>query len=81
MAYKKHKSTLNNLDKTILQMEDVQNKIRSNRDKKGKPPQFFKLNVDAARAFDSILRHKVINILKEKGVNNQLVNAIGNTLR
>lgn len=44
-------------------------------------PEYFKLNIDAAKAFDSVLRHKVINILNDKGVDNQLTNAIANTLR
>ena len=45
-----------------------------------KRPQFFKLNVDAAKAFDSVLRHRVIEILEHKKVTQQLINAIANTL-
>ena len=43
-------------------------------------PDFFKINLDASRAFDSLLRHKVIEILEKKKVNPVLINAIAKTL-
>ena len=36
--------------------------------------------MDAAKAFDSVLRHKVIEIMHEKNVNSTIVNAIANLL-
>ena len=39
------------------------------------------MNIDAAKAFDSILRHKLIEILLEKNMDKRLVRAIANTLQ
>ena len=67
---------MTNLEYSIKNVKEAQKEIRLAREKKKKVPNFFKVNVDAAKAFDSLLRHKIIDILKEKGVNIPLVNAI-----
>ena len=44
---------------------------------KGRRPDYFKVNIDAAKAFDSIDRSKLIEIMHAKNTNARLVNAIG----
>jgi response regulator of citrate/malate metabolism len=43
-------------------------------------PQYFKINIDAAKAFDSMRRDKITKLLIEKGMDRTLVNAIKETL-
>jgi hypothetical protein len=40
-------------------------------------PQYFKVNIDAAKAFDSLLRHEIILLLEKLDFNRTLINAIG----
>ena len=62
-------------------MKDVHSQMKKDKKKNGNKPNYFKVNIDAARAFDSILRHKLIQLLHDLGFNTTLVNAIANTLQ
>jgi hypothetical protein len=77
-AYKKGRSTLNNLERTIIQMKDIHKKMKGIPAKKR--PNYYKVNIDAARAFDGMRRDRIVEMLLEKNVNARLANAIRLTL-
>ena len=83
-AYRKNRSTLNNLEATITQMKRIHQRMeeRKNKLRKGRwqEPDYFKINIDAAKAFDSMRRDKIVELLLEKGMNKRLVDAIRLTL-
>jgi hypothetical protein len=45
-----------------------------------KRPNYYKVNIDAAKAFDSMKRDKIIQMLLDKNVSPRLANAIRLTL-
>ena len=73
------KSTLHNLsdvnDVFKFCQRELQQDIDRNIDTK-KRPKHYLLFVDLAKAFDSVDRGKLIDLLYQKGVNPTLVNAI-----
>ena len=82
-AYRKNRSTLNNLEVTINQMRKIHEKIKKDKQdpkRLKRQPQYFKINIDAAKAFDSMRRDKITKLLIEKGMDRTLVNAIKETL-
>jgi hypothetical protein len=59
-------------------MRQVHDKMAGTNAKKR--PNYFKINIDAQKAFDSMSRDKIVQMLLDKQVNSSLVNAIRLTL-
>ena len=64
----------------MTEMKKAQGDIKSFKRPLKKRPDYFKVNIDAAKAFDSVDRDKLISKMEEKGVDAALTLAIRGTL-
>ena len=61
-------------------MKEIQKLIKTDKTRHGEKLRYFKVQIDAQKAFDSVRRDKIAEVMHKLEINPIIINAISNTL-